>query len=492
MSPFPCTAPDACVNIDTESGFLKTLSQIELPSTRNFLVEFDANEAHCVVDIDPTNIINLFKTRRQSPNTVRWLNFWSWDSAFRPAFEQITTSYGISPRLAGLIWPQSSKQNLVKLGTVRESSERSATGSPSSTSTAHDLEKAIPLCTETVEDPKCDVGDKDADLLHAMGLTDILNALWHFCSVDSDRHYRYVGCNQLYVVPGMQQVELDKPSGIRIWTSLILCDDGTVISVSEQPRTDMADYKVALKTIRQNSINVFKHLSKLNMSSQSQNSLHRVTIRPKLDPASNNSASTALPSFVPKDTSSILFYYLFDDWMRSFRLIAGFEHPYRKRLGRIRKEMFGAPDVDLIHSLHQVGKQLVVLQSMYQSYELIINRILYRQRISDSAMHRPATLQRVGSLQPQSQIDYEMLDNVDGAHLEFEDRSDTNVGLSPAAIVRFERLLDRVRLYALTEIENCLKEKDELVFMVSNFSFFKLCARPGHALLATGQHLFLF
>jgi hypothetical protein len=33
-------------------------------------------------------------------------------------------------------------------------------------------------------------------------------------------------------------------------------------------------------------------------------------------------------------------------------------------------------------------------------------------------------------------------------------------GLPLSAVVRFERLLDRVRLHALTEIEECLKEKD--------------------------------
>ena len=41
--------------------------------------------------------------------------------------------------------------------------------------------------------------------------------------------------------------------------------------------------------------------------------------------------------------------------------------------------------------------------------------------------------------------------------------------LSQAAIVRFERLLDRINLYALSEIQECLDEKDALVFMVSTF-----------------------
>ena len=38
--------------------------------------------------------------------------------------------------------------------------------------------------------------------------------------------------------------------------------------------------------------------------------------------------------------------------------------------------------------------------------------------------------------------------------------------LSPAVTVRFERLLDRINLYALPEIQECLDEKDGLVFLV--------------------------
>ena len=38
--------------------------------------------------------------------------------------------------------------------------------------------------------------------------------------------------------------------------------------------------------------------------------------------------------------------------------------------------------------------------------------------------------------------------------------------LSSAASVRFERLRDRINLYALSEIQECLDEKESLVFLV--------------------------
>lgn len=43
------------------------------------------------------------------------------------------------------------------------------------------------------------------------------------------------------------------------------------------------------------------------------------------------------------------------------------------------------------------------------------------------------------------------------------------VSLSPAAVVRFERLRDRIKLYALSEIQDCLDDKESLVFLVCSF-----------------------
>ena len=450
--------PRQTFDIDTERGFAETVSKVEHLSTRNFFVEFDADSALCEVDLNPAGIVDIIKTSRISSTTVRWLNFWSWNSDFEPAFEAIIAKYGISPRLAGLIWPKSPVHDLAKSRPI--STPNSGTD---------DLEKASSVEEDSSGLLSTSSNAQVTNPDQTMSLLDVLNALWHFCSVDSGRRFRYIGCNQLYVVKGtQQQVDLDKPSGIRIWTSLILCDDGTVISVSEQPPQSIANYAKVRQTTRKHSINVFKHLSRLHTASQSEDSLHRVTIRPQLKQVNNTSPSMNQPSFVANDASSILFYYLFDDWIRSFHLIAGIEHPYRKTLQHIRKEMFGSPDVNLIHSLHQVGKQLSVLKLMYQSYELIIERILYRQRMFDSSIRRPSTMSRLASGPSRTGTDFgDLTETAGGADLDFENVSDTNVRLCPAATVRFERLLDRVRLYALTEIENCLKEKEELVFMVS-------------------------
>jgi hypothetical protein len=43
----------------------------------------------------------------------------------------------------------------------------------------------------------------------------------------------------------------------------------------------------------------------------------------------------------------------------------------------------------------------------------------------------------------------------------------TGVPLSSAAVGRFQRLIDRIRLFCLSEIDSCLAEKESLTFLVS-------------------------
>lgn len=42
--------------------------------------------------------------------------------------------------------------------------------------------------------------------------------------------------------------------------------------------------------------------------------------------------------------------------------------------------MLGKPVVELVNELHWLGRRLAVLKRLYQSYELIMMRILQRQR----------------------------------------------------------------------------------------------------------------
>ena len=122
--------------------------------------------------------------------------------------------------------------------------------------------------------------------------------------------------------------------------------------------------------------------------------------------------------------------------------------------------MFERPEVDHIDKLHHFGRQLAVLKRIYQSYALIIERILDRQRLPDTSAK--STHNHFASHRALEHEGHQPLPNGEVAveNLTFE------VPLASAATVRFERLKDRINLYALSEIQDCLDEKESLVFMV--------------------------
>ena len=116
--------------------------------------------------------------------------------------------------------------------------------------------------------------------------------------------------------------------------------------------------------------------------------------------------------------------------------------------------MFTKPQVPLIQRLHQYGRELAVLKRMYQSYALIIDRILDRQKPLYSSPGESSTMS--GSHGEAMILEGQVTSQV----------QTFGVPLSSAASVRFERLRDRINLYALSEIQECLDEKESLVFLV--------------------------
>jgi hypothetical protein len=308
----------------------------------------------------------------------------------------------------------------------------------------------------------------------------VVESLWHFCSVDFGRRYIYIGFNALYSLPEKKTKtpgENDaaatddrdsapadatksnsKPSGQRIWSSLLICDDGTVVSVFERP--DGFDGPTHHET-RRNILNVFRHLSQQHNHDNTKEALMKVRVR------WNDNSSNLATGYDRKEAASLLFYYLFDDWVSTFKLIAQVEHPYREKLETLRQQMLEAAKVSLVQQVHDVGRQLTVLKLMYQSYELIVSRLIQSQRM--------ITDPRLGPLSPRQPLHeqnrHSLREHSVPRLTQYEDSftdddTGSNVKLSSSALVRFERLFDRIRLYALTEIEECIKEKESLAMMV--------------------------
>lgn len=116
--------------------------------------------------------------------------------------------------------------------------------------------------------------------------------------------------------------------------------------------------------------------------------------------------------------------------------------------------MFSAPKLHHIDLLHGIGNELGALKRHYKSYIRLIDRVTEPQ----SSTLASRTASRVPSKASQETFDKLA---VQGA------QSLMGVGLTSAAIVRFERLRDMISLYALAECKDYLHQKDGLVQMVS-------------------------
>ena len=128
--------------------------------------------------------------------------------------------------------------------------------------------------------------------------------------------------------------------------------------------------------------------------------------------------------------------------------------------------MLTRPDVDLVNELHWLGRRLAVLKRLYQSYELIMARILQRQRLlrDEARVHNRQF--SFGNTFGEAEF-AELRQSTLQSNLGPTNLSDTvGVQLSSASVARFERLLDRIKLYCLSEIDGCLTERESLTFLV--------------------------
>jgi Mg2+ and Co2+ transporter CorA len=119
-------------------------------------------------------------------------------------------------------------------------------------------------------------------------------------------------------------------------------------------------------------------------------------------------------------------------------------------------------DLTHIDQLHHIGCQLAVLKRVYNAYTLIIERVLKKQEATLASLKNSHIMSGA-----QSFTTDQIVNSTTGPVIPEAD-SLLGVSLSSAAKVRFERLKDRIALYALSEIEECLAQKDSLVMMNFN------------------------
>lgn len=125
----------------------------------------------------------------------------------------------------------------------------------------------------------------------------------------------------------------DMPHGKRVWHWLLMCEDKTVISISEDPFPFVNNALPAhdlrtLFTTRRNLVNVFRQLTKAPTPLR-EAELIQLPIRHRLGNSDEETAHR------PTDAPGLLFYYLFEDWGATFNLISRREHGYAAELDRL-------------------------------------------------------------------------------------------------------------------------------------------------------------
>ena len=432
-------------NIDEISGFKRCLEDLERSTTHDFVVTFDTDGASCATNIAPAQLESFVRRTRSNKSLhCRWFNLWGWTLEHQTAIKTLGEEYNVSPRLIHLMCPSKSSQDYQPLVTTRSNID---SNHESAFEEINSLEKALPANGRNLQGSS--PGQPWDRNKPATSISEVVDDLWHFCSVDWGRRYLCIGFNGLFNLSAMLNKDVpSKPNATRIWSALLICDDGTVVSTFEAPNSISQDL---LTVLRRNQVNIFLHLSRLHTHWISQNVLMQVNIRP----LRHSKGDTDTKPFDVLEASSLLFYYLFDDWFATYSLISGRDHPYRERLELLRQKMMTSAEVDDVEALHQIGRQLTVLKRVYESYETIVSRILQKQRylLPEAAV----VARRESSHEPNPFHAYQP-----GQRLE------ATIPLASSALGRFERLLDRICLYALAEIEECLAEKEALVLMVSD------------------------
>ncbi|KAF9889704.1 hypothetical protein FE257_007010 [Aspergillus nanangensis] len=460
-------------NIDDELNFKNYIRDLQSIHTQNFVLEFGNEDAWCALNLDQDDMTHLLR-RPTKPKYfgTRWIHIWAPEEQ-KESIKTITSHYGLSERLQGMMCTDP----------VQRSSEPTAVPAPPSRASIHtnamdrspripdidDLEEAYAL-KDMAESGEAQV----AASFRGLTFSHVTNQIWHFCSVDYGPKYTCVGYNSLHVVPNMD-VSNGKhlPDGIRLWSWLILCDDGTVISMQENPfpgpqNPSEKELKAVLSIVRRNIQFIFSGVSHQHSVSSESDSLVTIRVRP-----SHNDHEGDHASIKQDDGPSLLFYYIFDDWVSSYALVAKREHKYGVLLDKLRGNMLSKPAVDLVNELHGLGRQLAVLKRLYSSYELIMTRILQRQRqLRDEARSSRPPVPLSTTIGEREFVDIHQATRTNS--MSFANIPDTNVGvqLSSGAVARFERLLDRIKLYCLSEIETCLVEKESLTFL--NFNLIAL------------------
>ncbi|CUS12431.1 unnamed protein product [Tuber aestivum] len=486
-------------NLDDDSIYAKCEAALLNHSTKNFVVDFggepriERGGAWCALDLDSSkpetleSLKNLLKQDRPRELRTRWINIFA-PHTQKELVRTIAAHYGFTSRHTSVLTapPATHTHTPIHQKSIPSMRDRLFRRHPSDPSDVEDRSTVDSYANlEAVANAAAPIPVSQG--AKRGGHMEIVSNVWHWHAVEWGGRFMCIGFNSLHQIPQKRaptgdedangsdtdwwqededgQAAMDKgenyPDGRRQWVWLVLCDDGTVLSLHEAPGKDVGEKELAI--IRRNLVTVFRSLSRSRAamgkvaSSVQTGGMDELPFRRNFAEGggSENAGIRHLPEV--ESGPSLLFYYLFDDWYSSLELVVGRGYPYSARMRALRREMQSNPELSQISRLHRLARQLATLKRMYETKKIIIDNVLYRQENS----HKKNALRSVVPPAPPTGF-------AQSPVALMGDPDVLGVPLNPLAIAKFERLRDRIKLYALGEINDCLQEKSELVDMTFN------------------------
>ena len=184
------TSPIEFVDFDNQNEFNKAFLRAKAHPTKNFVVEFNADQAKCAFDLDESQIGSLLEPRthdappaRPATRQTRWIHIWRPEDQ-KETIRVVAKHYGFSPRLtlsmeADPMTPQP-VINTISRTPSRYRDLLLANRSKRSLAKRKESEKSATPDVESRDSPGLDTMPSALDLNHYR----IVNELWNFTSVD--------------------------------------------------------------------------------------------------------------------------------------------------------------------------------------------------------------------------------------------------------------------------------------------------------------------
>jgi hypothetical protein len=118
--------------------------------------------------------------------------------------------------------------------------------------------------------------------------------------------------------------------------------------------------------------------------------------------------------------------------------------------------MLEKAELSHINRLNHIGRQLAVLSRLFAAYDSLVDSVLEKQEASQVSLNNSHALDSPG------------FNSMMSSHMQPPPEELLGVAISSASRVRFERLKQRIHMFAISEVNECLSQKESLVMMNFN------------------------